>query len=59
MTIIRLKTGKLWVHAPLGLDDILKALLKGLGDMTEGHIVTSNFEHMAFAEQVGVEHASI
>lgn len=49
MTIIRLKDRKLWVHAPLELDDSLKGVLKGLGEV--GYIVTSNFEHMAFAEQ--------
>lgn len=55
MTIIRLKDRKLWVHAPLELDDSLKGVLKGLGEVS--YIVTSNFEHMAFAEQVCSHHA--
>lgn len=51
MTIIKLSDGTLWVHAPLELDQNLKTLLKDMG--TVKHIVTPNFEHMAFAEQVG------
>ena len=50
MTVIRLSDGSLWVHAPLALDDQLKGVLKDLGEVK--HIVTPNFEHMAFAEQV-------
>ena len=49
-TVIRLSDGTLWVHAPLALDDELRSLLRELGEVK--HIVTPNFEHMAFAEQV-------
>ncbi|KAK9789919.1 hypothetical protein WJX73_002824 [Symbiochloris irregularis] len=49
MTIIKLSDGSLWVHAPLELDDNLKRVLKDIGQVK--HIVTPNFEHMAFAEQ--------
>lgn len=38
--IVRLPDGKLWVHAPVELDDSLKAALEELGPV--GHIVTPN-----------------
>lgn len=49
-TVIRLSNGTLWVHAPLALDDELKQILKELGEVK--HIVTPNFEHVAYAKQV-------
>ena len=54
MTIVRLSNKQLWVLAPLPLDDNLKSVLRDLGEV--GHIVTPNFEHMAYAEQVGSQH---
>ena len=50
MTIIRLQDKTLWIHAPLALDEDLKTKLQELGEVK--HIVTPNFEHMGFAEQV-------
>ena len=41
--IIRLPDGKLWVHAPVGLDDAMRHTLAELGPVA--HIVTPNTEH--------------
>ena len=45
--IVRLPDGKLWVHAPVGLDQALRDALAALGPV--GHIVTPNTEHQKFA----------
>jgi len=45
--VVRLPDGKLWVHAPVGLDDSLRHALAELGPV--GHIVTPNTEHQKFA----------
>ena len=45
--IVRLPDGKLWVHAPVGLDDGLRQALAQLGPV--GHIVTPNTEHQLYA----------
>ena len=45
--IVRLPDGKLWVHAPVGIDDGLRAALANLGPV--GHIVTPNTEHQLYA----------
>jgi len=52
--IIRLPDGKLWVHAPVGLDDALRKTLATLGPV--GHIVTPNTEHQKFAPLWFVEY---
>lgn len=41
--VVRLPSGELWVHAPVGLDEPLRAALERLGPV--GHIVTPNTEH--------------
>jgi len=45
--IVRLPDGKLWIHAPVGLDDSLRRSLAELGPVA--HIVTPNTEHQKFA----------
>ena len=45
--VVRLPDGKLWVHAPVGLDEPLRKALAELGEV--GHIVTPNTEHQKYA----------
>jgi len=45
--VVRLPTGKLWVHAPVGLDPPLVSALAELGEV--GFIVTPNTEHQLYA----------
>lgn len=45
--IVRLPSGSLWVHAPVGLDDSLRAALGTLGPVS--HVVTPNNEHQKYA----------
>ena len=51
MAVRRLSDGSRWVHSPVSLDDELAAALAELGDVK--HIVTPNFEHTKYAQQVG------
>lgn len=50
MAVLRLSDGSLWVHSPVELDDDLAAALAELGEVK--HIVSPNFEHTKFAQQV-------
>ena len=50
MAVLRLSDGSIWVHSPVSLDDELAAALAGLGEVK--HIVTPNFEHTKYAQQV-------
>ena len=50
MAVLRLSDGSIWVHSPVSLDDELADALAGLGEVK--HIVTPNFEHTKFAQQV-------
>ena len=52
--VVRLPDGMLWVHAPVGLDEPLRAALKSLGPV--GHIVTPNTEHQKYAPAWMVEY---
>lgn len=52
--VVRLPDGKLWVHAPVGLDQPLREALAELGPV--GHIVTPNTEHQKFAPLWFVEY---
>jgi len=47
---VKLSDGSLWVHSPVKLDPELKAAMDALGPVK--HIVTPNFEHNKFAQQV-------
>lgn len=51
MAVLRLSDGSIWVHSPVSLDDELAAALAELGEVK--HIVTPNFEHTKYAQQVG------
>jgi len=48
--VVKLSDGSLWVHSPVKLDPELKAAMDALGPVK--HIVTPNFEHNKFAQQV-------
>ena len=50
MAVLRLSDGSLWVHSPVSLDDDLAAALAELGEVK--HIVTPNYEHTKYAQQV-------
>ncbi len=50
MAVLRLSDGSLWVHSPVNLDDDLAAALAELGEVK--HIVTPNYEHTKYAQQV-------
>ena len=52
--VIRLPDGKLWVHAPVGLDEPLRKAIRDLGPV--GHIVTPNTEHQKFAPMWIIEY---
>lgn len=52
--VVKLPDGKLWVHAPVGLDEPLRAALKELGPV--GHIVTPNTEHQKYAPMWIIEY---
>jgi hypothetical protein len=52
--IVRLPDGKLWVHAPVGLDAQLRDALAELGPI--GHLVTPNTEHQKFAPSWFIEY---
>ena len=47
---MKLSDGSLWVHSPVKLDPELKTAMDALGPVK--HIVTPNFEHNKFAQQV-------
>ena len=49
--MLRLSDGSIWVHSPVSLDDELAAALAEIGEVK--HIVTPNFEHTKYAQQVG------
>ena len=51
MAVLRLSGGSIWVHSPVSLDDELAAALAEIGEVK--HIVTPNFEHTKYAQQVG------
>lgn len=48
--MLRLSDGSIWVHSPVSLDDDLAAALAELGEVK--HIVSPNYEHTKFAQQV-------
>ena len=48
MTVIRLKTGGLWVHAPVAPTDECVSMLKELGDVEYIILPTFAYEHKAF-----------
>ena len=50
MVVLRLSDGSIWVHSPVDVDDDLAAALAELGEVK--HIVTPNYEHTKFAQQV-------
>ena len=50
MAVLRLSDGSLWVHSPVQLDDELAAALAELGEVK--HIVSPNYEHTKYAQQV-------
>lgn len=50
MAVLRLSDGSIWVHSPVNLDDDLAAALAEIGEVK--HIVTPNYEHTKFAQQV-------
>ncbi len=52
--VVKLSDGSLWVHSPVKLDPELRAAMDALGPVK--HIVTPNFEHNKFAQQVIVQH---
>jgi len=45
--IVRLKSGALWVHSPVGLDAEMRKTIDALGEVR--HVVTSNTEHTKWA----------
>ena len=57
MAVLRLSDGSLWVHSPVALDEYLAAALDDLGAVK--HIVTPNFEHTKYAQQVGPPAAAL
>ena len=50
MAVLRLSDGSIWVHSPVSLDADLAAALAELGEVK--HIVSPNYEHTKFAQQV-------
>ncbi len=48
-TVIRLKSGELWVHSPTQLNDALKAEITALGPVT--HLVAPNWIHYAYVSE--------
>lgn len=54
MAVLRLSDGSIWVHSPVHLDDDLAAALATLGDVK--HIVSPNYEHTKYAQQVRSTH---
>jgi hypothetical protein len=54
MAVLRLSDSSIWVHSPVHLDDDLAAALATLGDVK--HIVSPNYEHTKYAQQVRSAH---
>ena len=50
MAVLRLSDSSLLVHSPVALDSALEAALACLGPVR--HIVSPNYEHIAYAAQV-------
>ena len=50
MAVLRLSDGSIWVHSPVSLNNDLAAALAELGEVK--HIVSPNYEHTKFAQQV-------
>lgn len=48
MTVVRLPSGKLWLHSPVAIDDELAGRIEALGPV--GHIVSPNVFHHVFAK---------
>ncbi len=50
MAVLQLRDSSVWVHSPVSLDDDLAAALAEIGEVK--HIVSPNYEHTKFAQQV-------
>ena len=47
--VVKLKSGELWIHSPIDLDEKTKSEIDKIG--TVKHVVSPNYEHLKYAKQ--------